>query len=120
MNEQDLLALLDTLHIPFQRIEHPALRSVEDFYRLGIELPDQGVKNLFLKSRKGDRYYLLILDERKTADLSALAGQIGESRLSFASAERLRELLGVEPGAVTRLVCCMMRISGYKCCWMPQ
>ena len=101
MNESTLLTLLDELHIPFQRVEHPALGTIEDYYRLGIELPDQGVKNLFLKNRKGNRHYLLILDERKTADLAALAAQIDEARLSFASPEKLRDYLGVEPGAVT-------------------
>ena len=101
MNEQDLLVLLDTLHIPYQRIEHPALLSIDDYYRFGIVLPDQGVKNLFLKNRKGIRYYLLLLNERKTADLNMLAEQIGEVRLSFASAERLQAYLGVAPGAVT-------------------
>lgn len=43
----------------------------------------------------------MLLDERKEADLPGIAEQIGESRLSFASVERLREYLGVELGCVT-------------------
>ncbi len=96
MDEQALLALLRELAIDSQRVEHPAIASIEEYYAQGIELPDQGIKNLFLRNRKGTRHYLVLLDERKEADLPGIAEQIGESRLSFASVERLREYLGVE------------------------
>ncbi|MEB5353944.1 YbaK/EbsC family protein [Pseudomonas aeruginosa] len=101
MDEQALLALLRELAIDSQRVEHPAIASIEEYYAQGIELPDQGIKNLFLRNRKGTRHYLVLLDERKEADLPGIAEQIGESRLSFASVERLREYLGVELGCVT-------------------
>ncbi|EKM6434933.1 prolyl-tRNA synthetase associated domain-containing protein [Pseudomonas aeruginosa] len=89
------------LAIDSQQVEHPAIASIEEYYAQGIELPDQGIKNLFLRNRKGTRHYLVLLDERKEADLPGIAEQIGESRLSFASVERLREYLGVELGCVT-------------------
>ncbi|HEJ1464942.1 TPA: prolyl-tRNA synthetase associated domain-containing protein [Pseudomonas aeruginosa] len=94
MDEQALLALLRELAIDSQRVEHPAISSIEEYYA-------QGIKNLFLRNRKGTRHYLVLLDERKEADLPGIAEQIGESRLSFASVERLREYLGVELGCVT-------------------
>ena len=101
MDEQALLALFRELAIDSQRVEDPAIASIEEYYAQGIELPDQGIKNLFLRNRKGTRHYLVLLDERKEADLPGIAEQIGESRLSFASVERLREYLGVELGCVT-------------------
>jgi Ala-tRNA(Pro) deacylase len=101
MQESDLYRLLDTLNIEFIKVEHPAFGAIEDYHQAGIEFPGQCVKNLFLKNRKGNRFYLLILDELKTADLTALAGQIGEARLSFASEDKLMELMGLTPGAVT-------------------
>ncbi|HCT5071119.1 TPA: hypothetical protein OTZ40_002132 [Pseudomonas aeruginosa] len=94
MDEQALLALLRELAIDSQRVEHPAIASIEEYYA-------QGIKNLFLRNRKGTRHYLVLLGERKEADLPGIAEQIGESRLSFASVERLREYLGVELGCVT-------------------
>ncbi|WBI99259.1 prolyl-tRNA synthetase associated domain-containing protein [Pseudomonas aeruginosa] len=94
MDEQALLALLRELAIDSVRVEHPAIASIEEYYA-------QGIKNLFLRNRKGTRHYLVLLDERKEADLPGIAEQIGESRLSFASVERLREYLGVELGCVT-------------------
>ena len=101
VDEKALLALLDELSIASVRIEHPALASIEEFYQHGIELPDQGIKNLFLRNRKGNRYYLVLLGERKEADLQGIAEQIGESRLSFASVEKLQVYLGVDLGGVT-------------------
>ncbi|MDU1800696.1 MAG: hypothetical protein E6801_29550, partial [Pseudomonas aeruginosa] len=55
MDEQALLALLRELAIDSQRVEHPAIASIEEYYAQGIELPDQGIKNLFLRNRKGNR-----------------------------------------------------------------
>ncbi len=75
MDEQALLALLRELAIDSQRVEHPAIASIEEYYAQGIELPDQGIKNLFLRNRKGTRHYLVLLDERKEADLPGIAEQ---------------------------------------------
>ncbi|ARC80390.1 hypothetical protein [Pseudomonas aeruginosa] len=63
MDEQALLALLRELAIDSQRVEHPAIASIEEYYAQGIELPDQGIKNLFLRNRKGTRHYLVLLDD---------------------------------------------------------
>ena len=99
--ESDLYALLDTLRIPFQRIEHPALDRIADFDQAGISLPGQGIKNLFLRDRKGKRYFLLVVGAYKTVDLERLAAQIDVNRLGFASSERLEQFLRVKPGSVT-------------------
>ena len=40
-------------------------------------------------------------EEDKVIDLKALPNDIGSDRLSFGSADRLFELLGVRPGAVS-------------------
>lgn len=66
-------------------------------------LPGATVKNLFLRDKKGRRYILLVMEDMKKIDLKVLAGNLGLSNLSLASAERLMEYLGVEPGAVSLL-----------------
>ena len=58
-------------------------------------------KNLFLRNQKGDRHYLLIVAHTKRVDLRAVASQMGNGKLSFASPERLMKWLGVAPGAVS-------------------
>jgi Ala-tRNA(Pro) deacylase len=58
------------------------------------------VKNLFLRDKKGEMW-LVVAEEDRKIDLKALAARIGAGKVSFASAERLMQYLGVIPGAVT-------------------
>ena len=53
-----------------------------------------------MRDRK-KRNFLLVVEEDKSIDLKALPGLIGSDRLSFGSADRLLEMLGVRPGAVS-------------------
>jgi len=64
-------------------------------------IPAAAVKNLFLRNKKGDRHYLVILGIDKQADLRRLVKVIGDDRLSFGSPERLMKCLGVTPGSVS-------------------
>ena len=61
------------------------------------------MQNLFLRDDRGKRHFLVVLDEAKSADLKAIRAQIGSSRLSFASEDRLMAHLGLIKGAVTPL-----------------
>lgn len=97
---EDLLAYLRELGIESTVHEHPPLRTVEDSRRLRGALPGGHCKNLFLKDKKG-QYWLLVAEEDREVDLKSLQGLIGAARLSFGRAERLEEVLGVMPGAVT-------------------
>ena len=47
------------------------------------------IKNLFLRNKKGDRHYLVILEVSKQADLRQIVKIVGDDRLSFGSPERL-------------------------------
>ncbi|MET0427295.1 MAG: prolyl-tRNA synthetase associated domain-containing protein, partial [Microvirga sp.] len=63
--------------------------------------PGAHSKNLFVKDKKG-RHFLITARDETAIDLKRLHGAIGASgRVSFGSAERLRAVLGVEPGSVT-------------------
>ncbi len=71
--------------------------------RLRGELPGAHVKNLFVKDKKS-RLFLISAVEDTRIDLKKVHELIGGSgRVSFGSAELLREVLGVEPGSVTPL-----------------
>ena len=60
-------------------------------------------KNLFLRDKKGIRHFLVTVQENKKVDLKALSSVLDSSRLSFASQERLKTHLGIEPGSVSLL-----------------
>jgi Ala-tRNA(Pro) deacylase len=83
--------------------EHDAVFTVEEARALRGTIPGLHTKNLFLKDKKG-ALFLVTVPEDAAIDLKALHTVIGaKGRLSFASGERLMEVLGVEPGSVTPL-----------------
>ena len=92
---------LKSLGISFITHEHPPVFTVEQAEQHWKEIQGAHCKNLFLRNKKGNRHYLVILLSRKSADLKALTRQLGEDRLSFASPQRLMKYLGLEPGAVS-------------------
>jgi len=99
--EKEVLSLLEKLNIAYTRHEHPPVYTVEEASRYYDGMKGAQCKNLFLRNAKGDRHYLVILEDSKRADLKGLAEKVGESKLSFASPRRLLKYLGVEPGSVS-------------------
>ena len=92
---------LDALGISFQRYDHPPVFNGDDAALHWAKIPGRGMKNLFLRNKKGNRHYLVILPIEKEADLRRLVKIIGDDRFSFASPERLAEHLGLTPGSVS-------------------
>ena len=98
--EAALMARLDALGIVTTTVRHPPMFTVAESKALRGSLPGGHSKNLFLKDKKGV-LWLVVADEDRPIDLKALRRRIGSAALSFASAETLRQVLGVEPGSVT-------------------
>lgn len=99
--ERPVLDALDALGIFYVRHEHPPVATVEEAERHWAGLKGAHCKNLFLRNYKGNRHYLVIAPVTRGVDLKRLTAELGEDRLSFASAERLKKWLGVEPGSVS-------------------
>jgi Ala-tRNA(Pro) deacylase len=99
--EARVYEVLEKLGIPFVRHEHPPVFTVEEAERHWTGIEGAHCKNLFLRNKKGNRHYLVVIESGKQADLRKLNITLGEDRLSFASAERLRKHLGLDPGAVS-------------------
>jgi Ala-tRNA(Pro) deacylase len=97
---EDLFAFLTRLAIPHPTVSHPPLFTVEQSLSLRDRVPGGHSKNLFLKDTRGTLYLVVLLEDARV-NLKALPGLLGSGRLSFGSAELLREVLGVEPGSVT-------------------
>lgn len=96
----DLFRRLEELCIETTTFRHRPVFTVEESRDLRGALPGAHCKSLFLRDKKGTMW-LVVAEETRHLDLKALAGLIGAGRLSFASPERLRRHLGVEPGSVT-------------------
>jgi Ala-tRNA(Pro) deacylase len=99
--ETAVLDRLSSLGIDFERFRHPPAPTVEEAEKHWAGIDAAHCKNLFLRNQKGNRHYLVIIAHTKRADLRAVANQIGDGKLSFASPERLMTYLGVTPGSVS-------------------
>jgi Ala-tRNA(Pro) deacylase len=94
-------APLDALGITYDTYTHPPVFNSEDVAAHWAGIAGTKVKNLFLRNKKGDRHYLVILEVSKQADLRQLVKMVGDDRLSFGSPERLMARLGLTPGSVS-------------------
>lgn len=92
---------LNKIGIPYEIVEHPAALTTEeaDGYIEGKE----GVrtKTLFLCNKKGNVFYLVIMDDSKRLDMEKLAGILNESRIRFGSSEKLMAKMSLPPGVVS-------------------
>lgn len=100
-NAQKVYEILERLEITCVRYQHLPVFTVEQAEKQWKDITGAHCKNLFLRNKKGNRHYLVILEASKQADLRTLAQKLGEDRLSFASLERLMRFLGLEAGSVS-------------------
>ncbi|MDF2617328.1 MAG: prolyl-tRNA synthetase associated protein [Sedimentibacter sp.] len=100
-NEKSVYEVLEKLHIHYEKHDHPAVFTCReaDIYTSGLK----GVhtKNLFLRNKKGDKHYLVVMCEDKVLDVKAFGEIIHEKNISFASPERMMKYLKLTPGSVS-------------------
>ena len=99
--EMNTYDLLDSLKIPYQRIDHEPAMTMEVCAEIDKVLDATICKNLFLCNRQKTAFYLLMMPGDKPFKTKDLSAQIGSSRLSFASPEDMERLLHISPGAVS-------------------
>jgi Ala-tRNA(Pro) deacylase len=99
----DIFEFLHEHNIAYERYDHEPVYTCEQADRLDIQSPAAKTKNLFLRDRKGHRHFLVSVGAEKSVDIKGLESVLEAKGLSFASAERLMEHLGILPGAVTVL-----------------
>ena len=107
ISSDSIMQQLNEWGIAYKRADHVPLRTVEDSKKvqgqfLSSEEGGGHIKNLYLRDNK-KRNVLLVAEQDRRIDLKTLNAKLGTGRLSFGSAERLMENLGVRPGAVTPL-----------------
>lgn len=108
--------LLNNWSISFEKFSHPAVFTCEESDRLCPEMPGAHTKQLLMRGKNKEgtplrsplgssagrsRDILTIVMHNKKVDMRELSRVLDAKDLSFASPERLKNLLGVEPGSVT-------------------
>ena len=94
-----LLAHLDGLGLTYDLHHHEAVFTVAESEKLDATIPGVHCRNLFLRDKR-KKNYLVVLRNETEVDMKKLPPVIGAERLSFGSADRLWEFLGVWPGSV--------------------
>ena len=100
-SETAVYRFLDGLSIPFSRIDHEEVHTMEDCEAIDRALGGEICKNLFLCNQQKTTFYLLMIREDKAFKTKDISKQLGVSRLSFASPEHMQHYLHVLPGAAS-------------------
>ncbi len=96
---QALMDHLRGLGIEFTLSHHKAVFTVAESEAIDKQIEGTHCRNLFLRDRKKNNF-LLVLQNSTKVDIKKLPEVIGSDKLSFGSADRLWEYLGVRPGSV--------------------
>lgn len=99
--KEDVLAALGALGIPYELLEHAPVHTMEDCRAAEEALGGVMPKNLFLTPRNHASHHLLIARAEAPFRTSRVSRQLGVSRLSFATAEELMDMLRTLPGAIS-------------------
>ena len=92
---------LSKMEIPFERVDTDVVITMEDCEEINKKLDMKMVKTLFLTNRQQTAFYLFITAGDKPFRSKDFSEKMGISRLSFAPAEKMAEILGTEIGAAT-------------------
>ena len=99
--QSELYQLLEKLEIEYEYHEHPPLATIEEAIIHWKDYNSGRCKNIFFRNHKGNRHYLVILEHLRQLDIHDLEKRLRQGKLTFASDQRLKKYLGVEPGSVS-------------------
>lgn len=99
--EVETYDFLDKLDVDYETLFHNAAFTMDECAEVEHQLGVPIFKNLFLCNRQQTQFYLLMLPGDKVFKTKYLSAELGCSRLSFATAELMEQLLHVHPGAVS-------------------
>jgi Ala-tRNA(Pro) deacylase len=97
----DIYTILNSLKIEYSDHQHQAVFTCEESAVVDATIKGARSKNLFIKGRTTGKYYLVILECSKRADLKKIQEILGEKKISFASPEELLKYLALTPGSVS-------------------
>ena len=97
--KQKIFDILDTLQIDYTNYEHEAVFTCDE--AKWVEVPGFRVKSLLLRNKKASQFYMVVLPDSKKLDTNIIRNMFDESKLSFASPERMMEKIWLKPWSVS-------------------
>ena len=101
--EMAVYRLLSDLRIPYERMDHEAMDTMEACQGVDEILHIHMCKNLFLCNSQKTVFYLLLMPGEKKFKTKEISHQINSSRLSFAAPDFMEKYLDITPGSVSVL-----------------
>ena len=92
---------LEALNIPFERVDNDSVEAMEECTEISEKLGAEIRKTIVLCNRKKTLFYLVVLPAGKSFNTKTFCEKLGAPRVSFASAETMETMLGVQPGSAT-------------------
>lgn len=99
-NKNFTIKELNDLGVNYTIIEHELVHTIAEMEEMGITEKCNVCKNFFLRDAKGKRHFVVTLPKDKEIHVQDIAKEIGSTRLSFGSKERLETHLKLIPGQV--------------------
>jgi len=100
-NEKELYDYFVQCGIQFRTTYHKPITTIEEGKEIAMRLEGSICKNLLLKPKHKDYYYLCVADIRTKIDMKKLRKELGEELISFAPKNMLQDLLNVPEGCAT-------------------
>lgn len=97
--KQKVFDVLDELLVEYQNYEHVPVFTCDE--AKGVDIPWFRVKSLLLRNKKASNYYMVVLPDEKKLDTNIIRDMFSDSKMSFASEERMVDLIGIRPGSVS-------------------
>ena len=98
---EKVLNYLDSIGVSYELLRHEAVVTTEES-RAIVHVDDcASCKSLYVKDKKSDNYYMVVLPFDKRANMRGLASYVGCAKFEFATEEKLFEDLQVHRGSVS-------------------
>ena len=110
--EERVYEAFGEMGIAFERVDTDPGITMEDCQNIDAKIGVRIVKTIFLCNRQQTEFYLYVTTDDKPFVTREFCGALGIPRVSFASAEKLWELTGVEVGATTVLSAILPQAAG--------
>lgn len=92
---------LDSIGVSYDLLRHEPVVTTEDSARIVHVDGCASCKSLYVKDKKSNNFYMVVLPAHKRADMRGLASYVGTSKFEFATEDKLYADLHVHRGSVS-------------------
>ena len=92
---------LDSIGVSYELLRHDAVVTTEESRKVVHVNGCMACKSLYVKDKKSDNFYMVVLPFDKRADMRGLASYVGCAKFEFATEQKLWQDLQVHRGSVS-------------------